>query len=190
MNQLEQRLVETEAALYGALATLRGMHPTTVVKASAKPDSSAPKSARMNEWSRLPLRTWPEIERWQTAVSDHFTLEQMPQATQAGTPNSGNLSMHESTGHVYGTLEGAESASLGYALPNHQTDLSTIDVESSMRPHPNPSGMISDKHSSPVSAGDPARCAAPADQLGHTEAGVTRPTTRAEELSKISGIYF
>lgn len=79
LNQLEQRLAETESALYSALMTLRSMSPTTAVQATAKSDSvHKPKAARMDEWSQLPLRDWSDMYRWQAAMGDQFTIEQLP----------------------------------------------------------------------------------------------------------------
>ncbi|KAJ5211557.1 uncharacterized protein N7498_003203 [Penicillium cinerascens] len=69
---------ETESALYGALMTLRSMSPTTVVQATATSDSlHKPKAARMDEWSQLPLRDWSQMYRWQVAMGDQFTIEQL-----------------------------------------------------------------------------------------------------------------
>lgn len=30
----------------------------------------------MEEWSQLPLREWPDMERWMTVMSDQFSIEQ------------------------------------------------------------------------------------------------------------------
>ncbi|CAI7567410.1 unnamed protein product [Penicillium glandicola] len=77
LNQLEQRLAETESALYGALMTIRSMGQPTAVQTPAKTDTTIKhKAARMEEWSQLPLREWPDMERWMTAMSDRFTIEQ------------------------------------------------------------------------------------------------------------------
>ncbi|KAJ6179653.1 hypothetical protein N7519_010114 [Penicillium mononematosum] len=77
LNQLEQRLAETESALYGALMTIRSMGQATAAQATAKTETSLKhKAARMEEWSQLPLREWPDMERWLTAMSDRFTIEQ------------------------------------------------------------------------------------------------------------------
>lgn len=34
------------------------------------------KAARMDEWSQLPLRGWSDMERWMTAMSNQFAIEQ------------------------------------------------------------------------------------------------------------------
>lgn len=77
LNQLEERLVETESALHGALMVIRSMGQPTAVQPLAKTDTSPKnKAARMEEWSQLPLREWPDLERWLTVMSDRFTIEQ------------------------------------------------------------------------------------------------------------------
>ncbi|KGO76981.1 hypothetical protein PITC_004020 [Penicillium italicum] len=77
LNQLEERLAETESALYGALMAIRSMGQPTAVKAAAKTDTSPKnKAARMEEWSQVPLRESPDMERWLTVMSDRFTIKQ------------------------------------------------------------------------------------------------------------------
>lgn len=89
LNQLEQRLAETESSLYGALMTIRSMGQSTAVQTIAKTDISLKhKAARMEEWSQLPLREWPDMERWLTAMSDRFTIEQ-PSDVVSGTSGRG-----------------------------------------------------------------------------------------------------
>ncbi|KAJ5925577.1 hypothetical protein N7454_008216 [Penicillium verhagenii] len=80
LNQLEQRLADTEAALYGAVATLREMRirPSAVVQASAKAEGQRQKSGRMEEWAQYPLQDWTCIEHWMAAVSDQFSVEIQP----------------------------------------------------------------------------------------------------------------
>ncbi|KAJ6093400.1 hypothetical protein N7486_008689 [Penicillium sp. IBT 16267x] len=78
LNQLEQRLAETEAALYGALVTLRAVRPSAVVQASAKGDGQRQKSGRMEEWAQYPLQNWTGIEHWMAAVSDQYTVKRYP----------------------------------------------------------------------------------------------------------------
>ncbi|KAJ5239654.1 hypothetical protein N7468_004273 [Penicillium chermesinum] len=164
LNQLERRLAETEAALYGALVTLREMQPTSVIQASAKQDSAA-KSARMNEWSRLPLRNWSDMERWQIAVSDHFSLEQI----SAETPNTNSSSTNAGPGPLHSTLGDVVA--------------SGTEMESSM--HPRESVVMP----GPTSSRIEAHGVLAADQFGH-ESDVTRQSTRAEELSRSSTLYF
>ncbi|KAJ5474430.1 hypothetical protein N7475_003996 [Penicillium sp. IBT 31633x] len=67
---------ETESALYGALMSLRSLGQSTTAPASAKADAAPKqKAARMAEWSQLPLKDRPDMERWLTAMSDQFTTE-------------------------------------------------------------------------------------------------------------------
>ncbi|CAG7991251.1 unnamed protein product [Penicillium nalgiovense] len=57
--------------------TIHSMGQATAAQATAKTKSSLKhKAARMEEWSQLPLREWPDMERWLTAMSDRFTTEQ------------------------------------------------------------------------------------------------------------------
>ncbi|KAJ5108429.1 hypothetical protein N7456_005104 [Penicillium angulare] len=86
LNQLEQRLAETEAAFYAALVTLRSMGNTPIVRPPTKADEQRPKSTRMDEWSKLPLRNWPEMEHWMNKMSDQFTLNDFPSGYAVGTP--------------------------------------------------------------------------------------------------------
>jgi hypothetical protein len=77
LNQLEERLAETESALYGALMTIRSMEQSTAVQTPVQTDTSPKtKVARMEEWSQLPLRERPDMERWLTAMSARFTIKQ------------------------------------------------------------------------------------------------------------------
>ncbi|KAJ5336786.1 transcriptional regulator family: Fungal Specific TF [Penicillium brevicompactum] len=73
LNQLEQRLAETESALYGALMTLRSIGQTTTPV--SKPEVSKQKAARMEEWSQLPIREWSDLEHWMTVMSDQFSAQ-------------------------------------------------------------------------------------------------------------------
>ncbi|KAJ5787484.1 hypothetical protein N7457_002474 [Penicillium paradoxum] len=76
LNQLEQRLAETESALYGALMSLRSLGQSTSVQVAVKSDNvPKQKAARMAEWSQLPLRERIDMERWLTMMSDQFTIE-------------------------------------------------------------------------------------------------------------------
>ncbi|KAJ5924387.1 hypothetical protein N7466_008574 [Penicillium verhagenii] len=74
------QLADTEAALYGAVATLREMRirPSALVEASAKAEGQRQKSGRMEEWAQYPLQDWTGIEHWMAAVSDQFTVERQP----------------------------------------------------------------------------------------------------------------
>ncbi|GKZ26555.1 hypothetical protein AbraIFM66951_002612 [Aspergillus brasiliensis] len=93
LNQLEQRLAETESALYGALMTLSSMGPAkTLLHATTKPEFlQKPKAARMDEWSRLPLRDWSDIDHWKASMSDQFTLTQSQSVAVAHEPGMSHI---------------------------------------------------------------------------------------------------
>ncbi|KAK9640705.1 hypothetical protein HCH54_008467 [Aspergillus fumigatus] len=75
INQLEMRLADTELALYEALATLRSMNASSLVRASWKADvHPKQKAARMEEWAQLPLREPSDLERWLDSKRDKFTV--------------------------------------------------------------------------------------------------------------------
>lgn len=75
MKQLEQRLAETESALYGALTTLRSIgQPTAPIpKLEAQHKKNKRSATRMEEWDMLPLRDWSDMEHWMTNMSDQFS---------------------------------------------------------------------------------------------------------------------
>ncbi|KAF7116154.1 hypothetical protein CNMCM5793_004174 [Aspergillus hiratsukae] len=75
INQLEQRLADTELALYEALATLRTISGSSLVRASWKADISPKrKAARMQEWTQFPLREPSDLERWLEAKKHQFMI--------------------------------------------------------------------------------------------------------------------
>lgn len=81
LGNLEQRLNETEAALYSALAELRSLkndqHFVTPLNSTstyippdlAPRESNANKISRMEEWKEHPLTGFGAIERWQAFFS-------------------------------------------------------------------------------------------------------------------------
>ncbi|OJJ70138.1 hypothetical protein ASPBRDRAFT_129873 [Aspergillus brasiliensis CBS 101740] len=89
----EQRLAETESALYGALMTLSSMGPAnTLLQATTKPDMlQKPKAARMDEWTRLPLRDWSDVYHWKASMSDQFTLTQSQSVAVADEPGMSHV---------------------------------------------------------------------------------------------------
>jgi hypothetical protein len=212
LNQLEQRLSETETALYSALVTLRAMRPTTMVHASAKPESvHKQKAARMDEWNQLPLRGWSDMDHWLAGMSHQFTVER-PQTPSAHftepleggcvIPQSPNHPSHGSI-HRPGVSMNAGEASTSYAWPPR----GDISMGSPYETNPRPPGMVS----SPLhSRGQPTRgsdgVASPAGAVQEytnvamsSESGPvgpgrpveSAPATRAEELSKNRpSIYF
>ncbi|OJK01769.1 hypothetical protein ASPACDRAFT_116747 [Aspergillus aculeatus ATCC 16872] len=78
LNLIEQRLADTEQALFEALTTIRELnasHGGMVVQTTRKAADMRPKNARMQEWSQLPLSGWAERERWREAKQDHYQCE-------------------------------------------------------------------------------------------------------------------
>ncbi|OKL59642.1 hypothetical protein UA08_05314 [Talaromyces atroroseus] len=80
--QLEQRLADTELALFEALATLHslGHGELALAKASTKPgnESRQGKQARMEEWTRLPLRDGnsSDIKTWWKAKDENYIIHE------------------------------------------------------------------------------------------------------------------
>ncbi|RAK95367.1 uncharacterized protein BO80DRAFT_450298 [Aspergillus ibericus CBS 121593] len=124
LTQLEQRLADTELALFEALTTLRSLdHDGDLAKASLKPEVEAKqgKHARMEEWGRLPLREQSDTWRWWRAKNDEYISEQSP----VGRRTEG----------VSSTLEDSQSAELGGSSGlrsrRNRTDPVTISAEAS-----------------------------------------------------------
>lgn len=105
LNQLEQRLSETEAALYGALATLQTIKPTSIVQASPKVDTHKTKSMRMEEWSKLPLQAWPDMGQWMSTVSDQFAVSSVPANMLHGSQESSDEITTEGPNRTYGSTD-------------------------------------------------------------------------------------
>ncbi|KAJ6115968.1 hypothetical protein N7523_006385 [Penicillium sp. IBT 18751x] len=168
LNRLEERLAETEAALYGALMTLPSTSPTTVVQATAKPDSvRKPKAARMDGWSRLPLRTRSDLKRWQAAMGDQFTIEQA--RAKPFTESSGG-------GHATPILRTASTPSFGEGEARESTldawqPREDVHMGSSSETHHQPLEMMS----APVHS-----------RIQASGSGVTSPD-RSPELSNVTG---
>jgi hypothetical protein len=207
LNQLEQRLSETEAALYSALVTLRAMRPTTTVQASTNPDSvHKQKAARMDEWNQLPLRGWPDMERWLAGMSHQFTIEQTPNATGM-EPSDGGFAIPRSPNHPnHGSIHGpdvdmnAGEPSTSYGWPPR----GEVSMGSPYETHLRPPGMISspvysrgqatggsDGVASPTGGGQEYTNLAISNESGPARPVESTPATRAEELSKTRpSIYF
>lgn len=201
LNQLEQRLAETESALYGALVTLRAMQPSTVAQVSGKPDSmQKQKAARMDEWSQLPLRGWSDMERWMNSMSDHFKIEQ---SQNINLPGSGSQ-MSVSPGHTVDSE--TYSPGITMEVPGRPAydwqSREEINMNSQYETHLHPPVMMSSpvysRHqgvggsegmASPAAAISEYAPTGPAD--GSENRAEANHTHRAEELSKNSPcIYF
>lgn len=137
LNQLEERLAETESALYGALITIRSMGQPTAVQTPAKTDTSPKnKAARMEEWSQLPLREWPDMERWLTVMSDRFTIEQ-PSEAVSGTSGRGYTIPITPTHDKQQTLgDQSHSGLVSYAWPPRDNRVSPGGSYDAHQPHP------------------------------------------------------
>ncbi|GFN11779.1 Zn(II)2Cys6 transcription factor domain-containing protein [Aspergillus tubingensis] len=199
LNQLEQRLAETESALYGALMTLSSMGPTTtLLQATTKPDSlQKSKAARMDEWSRLPLRGWPDIYHWKASMCEQFTLnrsQEVPLVNHSTASQAISASPASTTIHSHspqGELETSGPASFAW----HPGE--DVNMSSPYNVYLRPPGMVS----SPVYSRDPAP--GPAETIVNpfpdfSTATVTgnsgkedEHSTMADELSKSKpSIYF
>lgn len=192
LNQLEQRLVETESALYGALMTLSSMSPTTVLQATAKPDSvHKPKAARMDEWSQLPLRDWSDMNCWQAAMGDQFTIEQphkIPFADRSEGSHAMPVSPTVNTRGPQG--EGEVRASAIYAWQPRED----VHMGSPYETHLLPPGMVSSpvylRYQASAKSGVTSPDGTKVTGVGesHREAD---QSTMADELSKSQpSIYF
>lgn len=97
--------------------TLRSMKPTTMIGASAKPHlTQTPKAARMEEWSRLPLRGWSDMDRWVTAMSNQFATSQnqhtsVEETSVVASPMPISQTRHETQPHIFVAGMGADVAS-------------------------------------------------------------------------------
>ncbi|KAJ5676133.1 hypothetical protein N7462_009030 [Penicillium macrosclerotiorum] len=164
----------------------------------------------MEEWAHLPLRDWPDMERWFAAMSDQFVIEQTQHAPGAspGEPIGGGFAMpispspRGSTHSPRGEME-ANEPSAAYTWPV-QGDPS---MGSPYGTHLHPQAIIS----SPVYPRGPATggsdgVASPVGAMAEyasgnvgivaNESGQGRPTegglsNRAEELSRSKpSLYF
>lgn len=194
LSQLEQRLLETETALYGALVTLRSMQPTTVAQVSAKPESTQKqKAARMDEWAQLPLQGWSDMERWMVSMCDQFTIEQPRSLSLPGPRTQIPVSPNHSESYSPGMV-----ASTGYAWQSKEE----INMNSPYEAHPHPLAMMSSPvYSQHHGVGGSDDIASPAERISeHTpvgtnedraEANAANPAVKAEALSKNHpSIYF
>lgn len=199
MNQLEQRLSETESALYGALVTLRSMQPTTLAHVSAKPDSiQKQKAARMDEWSQLPLRGWSDMERWMISVSDHFTIEQPQSTIFSGSESQMGVSPgHSEVTYSPGIMTIERPGPSAYAWQSREEINMSSPYETNLHPH-TASLASSPIYSRQQGVGESDGMASPAEGMteyplvgANENKAETNHPARAEELSKKNPcIYF
>lgn len=76
-----------------------------MIELSAKSDSTQrSKAARMDEWSRLPLRGWSDMDRWLTAMSDRYEMPQnqhmaVEETCVTASPSTTFPTQHETQPH-------------------------------------------------------------------------------------------
>lgn len=66
------------------------MRQAPVVQPPTKADEQKPKAARMDEWSKLPLRNWSDMEQWMTSMSDQFKSSHFLAGVPVATPMRSN----------------------------------------------------------------------------------------------------
>ncbi|KAJ5282807.1 hypothetical protein N7505_000787 [Penicillium chrysogenum] len=210
LNQLEQRLAETESALYGALMTIRSMGQATAAQATAKTETSLKhKAARMEEWSQLPLREWPDMQRWMTVMSDRFTIEQ-PSDVISDPPGHGYTIPRTPPHDRLQTLGDPHSGQLSYAWQPRDNMVSSgrsYDAHQShpgviassvyfghqvaVEPEPSPSSCSSRDGIINVEDAVGVSVDADADAGASARAGVETGLSKAEELSHNNpSLYF
>ncbi|KAJ5373072.1 hypothetical protein N7517_005078 [Penicillium concentricum] len=131
-----KRLAETESALYGALMTIRSMGQPITVQIPAKTDTTLKhKAARMEEWSHLALQDWAGMERWLTAMSDRFTIEQ---PSDVVPDTSGGYTIPMSPTHDESQTLGDQPHSrlVSYAWPPRDNRVTSGSSYDAPQPHP------------------------------------------------------
>lgn len=176
------------------------MRPTTIVHASAKPESvHKQKAARMDEWNQLPLRGWSNMDHWFAGMSHQFTVEQ-PQTPNAHftEPSEGGFVIPQSPGpnhpshgsiHSPGVNMDAGEASTSYAWLRPP-----VIVSSPLYSRGQATGG-SDGVASPAAGGvheyTHVTMSSESEPVGPARPGESAPATRAAELSKDRpSIYF
>ena len=201
LNQLEQRLADTEAALYGALITLRSMSPTAVAQASPKPELlDKSKAARMDEWSQLPMRHWHDMYHWQSSMGDQFVIQQqvMAPTETSGFGYSVSSPATESPSAHREEIQAPGPGSAIYAWQSNED--SHVQVGSPYDMHFQPAGVVSSPvyHNHNLKDPTPGSTVTTPDRLPEfgnsmvtSERTENEQSTRAEELSKSNpSIYF
>ncbi|KGO41512.1 hypothetical protein PEX1_040130 [Penicillium expansum] len=204
LNQLEERLAETESALYGALMTVRSMGQPTAVQTLAKTDTSPKnKAARMEEWSQLPLREWPDMERWLAVMSDRFTIEQ-PSDVVSNTSGRGYAVNPMTPTHNQSQSLGDQphSVLVSHAWQHRDNGVSSGSAYDAHQPHPgvmaspayfrHQAAVEPDPVPSPGSSRDGITGIGDAVGVSDARAGVeTGRSSKAEELSHNNpSLYF
>ncbi|KAI7972267.1 hypothetical protein EIK77_003691 [Talaromyces pinophilus] len=165
LTQLEERLADTELALFEALATLRslGYDETALIKASVKAgnESRQGKQARMEEWGKLPLRDGmsQDIRNWWQAKAENYITHQPTRGwTQAQhNPISVNYSpaatanIASNAAQAFPATSAVETTVSTGTPPNHQ---GSLHYGNDSRQLPPPETVASREHTIPeVSTG-------------------------------------
>ncbi|KAJ5963865.1 uncharacterized protein N7479_003741 [Penicillium vulpinum] len=116
---------------------MRSMGQPTAVQIPAKTDGALKhKEARMEEWSQLPLREWPDMERWLTVMSDRFTIGQ-PSDVVSDTPGGGYAIPMTPVHDKPQTLgEQPHSRLVSYAWQPRENRVSTGNAYDAYQPNP------------------------------------------------------
>lgn len=172
------------------------MQPTTVAQVSAKPASTQKqKAARMDEWSQLPLRGWPDMEHWLISMSEQYTIEQ-PRSIPLPRPGGQiPVSPGRSDTHSSGVAMEEPGAATAYAWqPREEININS-PYETNLHP---PAMMSSPVYSRHQGVGGSDGIASPGDGISeYAPVGMSERRAEAnhpagaEELSKNNPcIYF
>ncbi|KAJ5214055.1 hypothetical protein N7449_001224 [Penicillium cf. viridicatum] len=181
--------------------TIRSIGQPTAVPIPAKTDTSPKnKAARMEEWSQLPLREWPDMERWLTVMSDRFTIEQ-PSEAVSDTSGRGYAIPITPTHDKQQTLgDQPHSGLVSYTWPPRENRVSSGSSYDAHQPHP---GVLASPvyfghqvavEPEPVPSVDSSRDGIPGEDavgVSDARAGVETGPSKAEELSHNNpSLYF
>lgn len=168
-----------------------------MVQATAKPNSvHKPKAARMDEWSRLPLRDWSDMDRWQAAMGDQFVMEQPQRVPFTDSSGAGySIPISPAVNDTHSPQEEAQASPAIYDWQPREDVHMGSPYENRLRPP----GMVSSPVYSGCQAAGSEGVTSPTDGLPEhanvtgTEDGLRdiRQSTMANELSKSKpSIYF
>ncbi|KAJ5607884.1 hypothetical protein N7537_004503 [Penicillium hordei] len=113
------------------------MGQPTAVQTPAKTDTSPKnKAARMEEWSQLPLREWPDMERWLTVMSGRFTIERPSEAVSDTLGRSYAIPITPTHDEQQTLGDKPHSGVVSYAWPPRDNRTSSGSSYDSRQPHP------------------------------------------------------
>ncbi|KXG54172.1 uncharacterized protein PGRI_073160 [Penicillium griseofulvum] len=148
------------------------MGQSTAVQTPAQTDTAPKtKAARMEEWSQLPLRERPDMERWLTAMSARFTIEQpndMVSDTSGGGYAIPRTPIHDTSQNLG---DQSHSGSVSYAWEhrdNRGSSGSSYDIHQPMPSAGNsPDEIIGVEDDAGVSVGVETGRPSKAEKLSH-----------------------